>query len=107
MDGAFRRARAIATACLIGASVLRASTPGHPPADPPLRAPFPTPQAADTSATASDTAAGINRTRLIIVGGVMAGAMVGVHLYQESGWWKYNRAPFHFSRGPYVRPERR
>jgi len=26
----------------------------------------------------------------------MAGSMIGIHLYQESGWWKYNRAPFHF-----------
>ncbi len=43
-----------------------------------------------------DTLAGIDRTRLIIVGGAMAGAMVGIHLYQESGWWKHNRAPFHF-----------
>jgi len=24
------------------------------------------------------------------------GTMIGIHLYQESGWWKYNRAPFHF-----------
>jgi hypothetical protein len=52
-----------------------------------------------TSATpGSDSLApqGVNRTRLYIVGGAMAASMIGIHLYQESGWWKYNRAPFHF-----------
>ena len=39
---------------------------------------------------------GVNKTRLYIVGGAMAASMIGIHLYQESGWWKYNRAPFHF-----------
>jgi len=26
----------------------------------------------------------------------MAASMIGIHLYQQSGWWKYNRASFHF-----------
>ncbi|HLB01184.1 MAG TPA: hypothetical protein VJO14_07335 [Bacteroidota bacterium] len=39
---------------------------------------------------------GVNKTRLYIVGGAMAASMIGIHLYQESGWWKYNRAPFNF-----------
>lgn len=26
----------------------------------------------------------------------MAAGMIGIHLYQESGWWKYNRTSFHF-----------
>lgn len=52
--------------------------------------------APDSTGHAVDSSGGVDRTRLIIVGGAMAGAMVGIHLYQESGWWKHNRAPFHF-----------
>lgn len=52
--------------------------------------------ATDSVAPGATPEEGIHKTRLYIVGGVMAASMIGVHLYQESGWWKYNRAPFHF-----------
>ena len=39
---------------------------------------------------------GINYTRLAIVGGALLATMTTIHLYQQSGWWKYNRTPFHF-----------
>lgn len=54
------------------------------------------PVRAQEGGAAPDSGGGPDRTKLIIVGSVMAGAMVGIHLYQESGWWKHNRAPFHF-----------
>ncbi|MBI3765319.1 MAG: hypothetical protein HY277_02310 [Ignavibacteriales bacterium] len=38
----------------------------------------------------------INYTRLSIVGGTIATAILATHLYQQSGWWADNRAPFHF-----------
>lgn len=38
----------------------------------------------------------INYGRLALVGGLLLGTMVGIHIYQEHGWWKDNRAPFHF-----------
>jgi hypothetical protein len=41
-------------------------------------------------------ASGINHSRLAIVGGTLLGSMVAIHFYQQSGWWKDNRAPFHF-----------
>jgi hypothetical protein len=34
--------------------------------------------------------------RLAIVGGGMIATMAGIHIYQQNGWWKDNRAPFHF-----------
>jgi hypothetical protein len=39
---------------------------------------------------------GVNKTRLGLVGGTLLGSMVVIHFYQQSGWWKDNRAPFHF-----------
>jgi len=36
-------------------------------------------------------------TRLAIIGGIMAGSMTAIHLYQSNGWWKTNRGPFHFA----------
>jgi hypothetical protein len=51
---------------------------------------------ADSSGAPTDSVKPVNTTKLIMVGGAIAGAMIGIHLYQESGWWKYNRAPFHF-----------
>ena len=38
----------------------------------------------------------MNATRLAIVGGLTVATMVGIHVYQSNGWWKNNRAPFHF-----------
>jgi hypothetical protein len=38
----------------------------------------------------------INRGRLWLVGGTLTASMVVIHLYQQNGWWKNNRAPFHF-----------
>lgn len=34
--------------------------------------------------------------RMAMVGGGLFGSMVFIHFYQQSGWWKDNRAPFHF-----------
>ena len=38
----------------------------------------------------------INKTRLALVGGTLLSSMVVIHIYQQNGWWKNNRAPFHF-----------
>ncbi len=38
----------------------------------------------------------IDKGRLTLVGGVWAGSMLAIHIYQQNGWWKDNRAPFHF-----------
>ncbi len=43
--------------------------------------------------TASDS---VNYVRLALVGGTLLSAMTAIHLYQQAGWWKDNRAPFHF-----------
>ncbi len=39
---------------------------------------------------------GINYTRLALVGGALVTTMTAIHIYQQNGWWKDNRAPFHF-----------
>jgi hypothetical protein len=39
---------------------------------------------------------GVNEGRLVIVGGTLALSMTAIHLYQQNGWWKDNRTPFHF-----------
>jgi hypothetical protein len=38
----------------------------------------------------------IHPARFAIVTGGVGLTMVGIHLYQQNGWWKDNRAPFHF-----------
>jgi hypothetical protein len=38
----------------------------------------------------------INYTRLYIISGTVATAILATHFYQQSGWWADNRAPFHF-----------
>jgi hypothetical protein len=38
----------------------------------------------------------INYGRLALIGGVFTGAIATIHIYQQNGWWKDNRAPFHF-----------
>lgn len=38
----------------------------------------------------------INSTRLAIVLSGMAASIAAVHIYQSQGWWKDNRASFHF-----------
>lgn len=38
----------------------------------------------------------INYGRLELTGSVFLGSMVVIHIYQQNGWWKDNRAPFHF-----------
>ncbi len=38
----------------------------------------------------------ISYTKLGIVCGGLLGGMTAIHLYQQAGWWKDNRAPFHF-----------
>jgi hypothetical protein len=38
----------------------------------------------------------INYGRLAVMGGLLTGAMVTIHIYQQNGWWRDNRSPFHF-----------
>ena len=38
----------------------------------------------------------INTTRLAILGATYTSTMIGIHIYQQNGWWKDNRAKFHF-----------
>ncbi len=38
----------------------------------------------------------INTTRLAVVGGVTAGTIVAVHLYQQAAWWQGQEEPFRF-----------
>ena len=38
----------------------------------------------------------IHGGRLLLIGGITAGAMVGIQVYQANGWWKNNRTSFHF-----------
>jgi hypothetical protein len=38
----------------------------------------------------------VNTTRLAIIGGTCIVGVTTVHVYQSNGWWKDNRAPFHF-----------
>jgi hypothetical protein len=49
---------------------------------------------AGDQSSATDTM--INYSRLEITGGVFFGSMIAIHIYQQNGWWKDNRAPFHF-----------
>ncbi|MBI5022298.1 MAG: DUF2279 domain-containing protein [Ignavibacteriales bacterium] len=44
----------------------------------------------------SDTTERVNSTRLALVGGTFLTTMAVIHIYQQNGWWKGNRAPFHF-----------
>lgn len=44
---------------------------------------------------ASDTSS-IHPVRFAVVTGGVALTMAGIHIYQQNGWWKNNRAPFHF-----------
>jgi hypothetical protein len=39
---------------------------------------------------------GISTGRLALVGGALFGSMAAIHIYQQNGWWRDNRAPFHF-----------
>ena len=32
----------------------------------------------------------------MLISGTLLGSMVVIHVYQQSGWWRDNRAPFHF-----------
>jgi hypothetical protein len=38
----------------------------------------------------------VDYTRLAIVGAGSVALIAGIHIYQQNGWWKNNRAPFHF-----------
>jgi hypothetical protein len=38
----------------------------------------------------------ISYGRLALVGGTLLGSMAAIHIYQQNGWWKDNRADFHF-----------
>ncbi len=76
----------LAARCLLMCLLLRTSAPALTD----------TTGAAAVPESLSTVSGGVNKTRLYIVGGVMAASMAGIHLYQQSGWWKYNRTSFHF-----------
>ena len=38
----------------------------------------------------------VDSWRLAIIGGTLVTGMAAIHIYQQNGWWKDNRAPFHF-----------
>lgn len=38
----------------------------------------------------------INTGRLLLIGGITAGTIVGIQVYQANGWWSNNRTSFHF-----------
>jgi hypothetical protein len=44
----------------------------------------------------SDSTASVNPVKAAVVGGVVGGTMVGIHLYQQNAWWKDHRTSFHF-----------
>jgi hypothetical protein len=46
-------------------------------------------------ADASESTA-VSASRLAIIGGTVVAGVTTVHIYQSNGWWKNNRAPFHF-----------
>lgn len=68
----------------------------HPAAAGPPTVPSASRPSGDSASTTPDSIRPASTVKLVMVGGAVAGAMIGIHLYQESGWWKYNRAPFHF-----------
>ena len=43
-----------------------------------------------------DSSSELSYGRLAIVGGTLVGGMLAIHIYQQNGWWKNNRAAFHF-----------
>ena len=47
------------------------------------------------AATVPDSTS-IDSGRLLLIGGLTVGAMVGIQVYQANGWWKDNRTSFHF-----------
>lgn len=49
-----------------------------------------------TTATSTDSSQSIHYGRVALVTGALAGTMAGIHIYQQNGWWKDNRASFHF-----------
>jgi hypothetical protein len=38
----------------------------------------------------------VNKTRLCLIGGLLAGTVVTVHLYQQAAWWQGEHTPFRF-----------
>jgi len=54
------------------------------------------PEAQAQPADSSSINSSINKTRLALVGGTLLSSMIAIHIYQQNGWWKNNRAPFHF-----------
>ncbi|MFI5250981.1 MAG: DUF2279 domain-containing protein [Bacteroidota bacterium] len=49
-----------------------------------------------TSSPVIENAPKVNYGRLVVLGGLMGGAIATIHIYQQNGWWQNNRAPFHF-----------
>ncbi len=50
----------------------------------------------DSLAVPSDDSTTVRPWRVAVVTGSLAATITAIHLYQQSGWWKDNRAPFHF-----------
>jgi hypothetical protein len=49
-----------------------------------------------TDTTTMADSSRVSTGRVLLVGGILATSMVTIHLYQQQGWWRDNRAPFHF-----------
>jgi hypothetical protein len=49
-----------------------------------------------TDSAAAGSVHAVNYNRLALIGGGLFGSMAFIHFYQQSGWWRDNRAPFHF-----------
>jgi len=43
----------------------------------------------------TDSGCAVNPVRLAVVGGVVGGTVVAIHLYQQNAWWKGHRTGFH------------
>ncbi len=94
------RSLALALILLCGvASVEARTSPGalatrmlYPGVHLSLRAP------ADSSAVVIpfDSVHHVSSGRVLLLSGMMAGAIITIHLYQQSGWWRDNRTSFHF-----------
>jgi hypothetical protein len=44
----------------------------------------------------SDSVQAVDPLKLAIVGGVTAGSIAAIHIYQQNAWWKGHRTSFHF-----------
>ncbi|HUL43040.1 MAG TPA: hypothetical protein VLY03_01650 [Bacteroidota bacterium] len=93
---------AVLISCVVPTSCYSGNLPGlgnslFPPVEGNLHSPlWCAPDSVDTSAGQSPGDQQVDKGRLALVGGTLVLSMVTIHIYQQNGWWKDNRAPFHF-----------